>query len=202
MAMSILSQSESLTRLVEKCRKGDQQAWSELVDRFQRLVYSTARRYGLADDDCADVFQSTFTALYQSLDRITNPETLPKWLAVTAAREGLRLRRMTSITTLDDMALDEVIASEEATAESDAIAALGQEALWNAVDRLPQRCRELLRSLYGPREISYEEISENLGIPMGSIGPTRARCLERLRKALSQDDFFEAYVSPARPNRS
>lgn len=184
----------NLVKLLQRVRSGDQRAWNELVESFQRLVYSIPRRMGLSEEDSADVFQTTFLALYRNLDRIEDPRTLPKWLSVTASRESLRVKRISSrTTTLSDDApsLDEILVSEEASAESNAIAATQNEQVNKALDGLQERCRELLRMLYSEDDISYEDISSQLGIPIGSIGPTRARCLEKLRKNLEGGGFFE-----------
>src|SRR5438045_3013413 len=94
--MKLLGQTDDLEDLVRRCLQRDQHAWSRLVDRFQNLVYSIARRYGLNDDDSADVFQTTFQALLRSLDRIESAKTIPRWLAVTASRESLRVKRLSS----------------------------------------------------------------------------------------------------------
>lgn len=178
--------------LLEKCRKGDYKAWSNLVDAFQRLVYSIPRRMGLSEDDSADVFQATFLALYRNLDRIENAVTLPKWLSVTASREALRLKRIGSVTQAEgDRNLDEIVADEEASAETNAVAATQSEELWKQVDRMDGRCRDLIRSLYSGEGMPYEEVSSKLRVPLGAIGPTRSRCLEKLRKLLEAGEFFK-----------
>lgn len=189
--MTLLSEPDKLDRLLQKCRKGDQKAWSEIVDGFQRLVYSIPKRMGLSDDEAGDVFQITFTALYRYLDRIESAQTLPKWLSVTASREAIRIKRMRSPSIdLGDMTLDEIVADEEQSAERTAVDAEQSESLWQGVGDLDPRCKELLTSLYA-NELSYTEISENVGIPIGAIGPTRSRCLEKLRKILTKKGFFE-----------
>jgi RNA polymerase sigma factor (sigma-70 family) len=192
--MQILLKEDDLDRLIERCRRSDSEAWAALVDRFQALVYSVPRRYGLGPDDAADVFQTTFQSLLRSLDRIESAKALAKWLAVTAARESMRLRRIAGRTTNPedyDMALDEVVASEEASAEETAVAS--EEALMvrEAVAKMPAKCRDLLQILYLEGDVPYTEVSERLGMPVGAIGPTRARCLEKLRGSLLKNGFFE-----------
>src|SRR5699024_5381877 len=97
--MRLVADTTDLEILVAKCRRKDSRAWGQFVEQFQNLVYSIPRRYGLSSDDCNDVFQSTFQALVNHLDRIESPATLPRWLAVTASRESLRIIRISKKTT-------------------------------------------------------------------------------------------------------
>lgn len=190
--MRLVAETTDLEILVAKCRRKDSRAWGQLVEQFQNLVYSIPRRYGLSNDDCNDVFQSTFQALVNHLDRIENPATLPKWLAVTASRESLRIIRISKKTTnLEefDMTLDTLVASEEDSAEENAIAAERADLVRQAVAELPDRCRQLISMLYLADETSYDEISEKLKMPLGAIGPTRARCLDKVRKILEREKF-------------
>lgn len=179
-------------RLVERCCNGDARAWDRLVEKYRMLVFSVPRRMGLGEDDSSDVFQQVFLALYQNVDRIVDGGSVPRWLAVTASRETIRLIRARSKAPVGgDDALDEIVASEEATAEEEALRASDAEALWHAVGRLGGRCEPLLRMLFQEQDTSYEQLSMSLGIPVGAIGPTRARCLEKLRKLLEKEGFFE-----------
>jgi RNA polymerase sigma factor (sigma-70 family) len=145
-------------------------------------------------DDCADVFQATFLALSNSLDRIEHAVALPKWLSVTASREALRLRRMNyksrGDASFDDLDLDTLVASEDQAVDEAASQALDVEAIRAGLARLPDRCRELLDLLFQNEEPSYQEVSDRLGIPVGAIGPTRSRCLQKLRKVLASVGFF------------
>lgn len=178
------SGSDDLTLWLERAQRGDHRAWGQIVDRFQNLVYSVARRTGLNSDDAGDVFQATFLALYRNLDRIERAESLPKWLSVAAARESLRVKR-TSAKYADEnelsVPLDQLVADEDASAEEMALQAEDADFWRRSVELLGGRCQQLLSALYF-EERSYEAIVETLGIPMGAIGPTRARCLEKLRK--------------------
>ncbi len=185
---------DDLERLFAKCRQGDPDAWGKLVERFQGMVYSVPRRHGLGPEDCADVFQATFQSLYRNLDRIDTALGLPRWLGQTAARESLRVRRISARSTSTEelsKTLDEILVAEEATAEQEAIAAAESESLRQAVESLPPRCRQLIAMLYLQGDVPYLEVAERLRMPVGSIGPTRARCLEKLRKLLGHDGFFE-----------
>jgi RNA polymerase sigma factor (sigma-70 family) len=164
-----------------------------LVDRFSGLVYSIAKRYHLSSEDASDVFQSTFQALHAGLDRIDQPEGLPNWLAVTASRIALRISRIKSTVPLEtpDRGLTEVLATEEKNAEEEAIRACESTLIREAVQDLGGRCGPLLSMLYLQDDVSYQAASEATGIPVGAIGPTRTRCLDKLRKALEKVGFFE-----------
>jgi RNA polymerase sigma factor (sigma-70 family) len=163
------------------------------VDRFQGLVYSTARRYGLGEDDAGDVFQTTFQSLVRSLDRIESGQALPRWLAVTASREALRIRRIKGRTSDFEsvgVTLDEIVAREEADAEESSIAMERAFRLREALGEITGRCKQLLELLY-MEEVPYTEISEKMGMPVGAIGPTRGRCMEKLKAVLAKRGFFE-----------
>ncbi len=170
-----------LEQLVARCRKGDSRAWDQVIERFKRLVYSIARRSGLSEDDAGDVFQSTFVALYRHLDRIESAATLPKWISTTASRESIRISRQNARTQPHDATLEEVVASEDEAVDAIAIDAVQAEDWRNAIQKLGGRCAQLLGALYFDDK-TYDVIVAELGIPMGAIGPTRARCLDKLRK--------------------
>lgn len=193
-----------LEPLVAKCLRGDERAWRALVERTQSLVYSVPRRLGLDADDCADVFQATYVALYRSLDRIESAVTIPKWLAVAASREShriLRARSARSAASLsDDRSLEDVLADENRDVEAQVTDALEADHVRRAVARLQQKCRELLSALYYEAESSYQEIATRLGIAIGSIGPMRARCLDRLRSILAKEKFFEGLYQAEPPS--
>ncbi len=182
-----------LTRLVRRCHAGDARAWDALVERFSGLVYSIARRAGLNNDDAADVTQSTFLTLYKNLDRIDNPDALGGWLSVTASREAFRVKRVSQkYVTIDDESrgLDELLADEQNAADEVAEFSVSVEVVTQAISDLREKCRQLLSALYLEDEPSYQDISQRLGIPIGSIGPTRARCIESLRALLAKAGFF------------
>lgn len=182
--------------LIERCRKGDQAAWARLVESFQSLVYSIPKRMGLQDTDSADVFQATFLALYQNLDRIESGQALPKWLAVTASREALRVKRLSKRGSGDPLeSLENVLSTEETWVEEEAARAVDAETVRRAIQKLPGRCVELIRALFYEGQESYSNIAARLGLPTGSLGPTRARCLEKLRKVLTEWGFFGEDVS-------
>jgi RNA polymerase sigma factor (sigma-70 family) len=182
--------SRDLETLVKKCREGDVDAWATLVSRFQSLVYSIPIKHGLNSDDAADVFQQTFQALHSHLDKIRVDATLPKWLAVTAARESLKvIRARERVLDPGDASLEQVVDTEERNAEESAVLSWQADELRSALGRMPSRCRDLLTLLYF-EDLAYDEIMTRTGMPMGAIGPTRARCLEKLRKSLEDGGFF------------
>jgi RNA polymerase sigma factor (sigma-70 family) len=191
-----------LARLVRRSIAGDSTAWDALVERFAGLVYSVAKRAGLSNDDAEDVAQTTFITLYRRLGNIEQPDALAGWLSVTAAREALRTRRNSQkYVTLgeEDRTLDEVLAAEDAAADEIADLSISVEKVTGALSQLRQKCRELLSALYLEDQPSYQDISDRLGIPIGSIGPTRARCIESLRNLLKKSGYFDQADVSAEP---
>jgi RNA polymerase sigma factor (sigma-70 family) len=172
-----------LADVVRGAAAGDQQAWNQLVDRFSNLLWSITSAYRLSQADAADVLQTTWLRLLEHLDSVREPERVGSWLATTARRECLRVLRRTSrvLPTDDDLRL-----SPEPDPTPDPEAALLQaerhQQLREALALLPEHSQRLLR--IAASGASYEEIAAALGMPIGSIGPTRARCLERLRRHL------------------
>ena len=170
-----------LTDLIQRAADGDQAAWDEIVERFSGLVWSTARAHRLTQAEAADVAQTTWLRLIENLDRIHDPERLGGWLATTARRECLRhIRLRGREVMIDDDSYFEAPADE--TADSTLITQERDGALRRGFARLSERCQALLRMLAAPESPSYEEIGAALDMPIGAIGPTRARCLEKLRR--------------------
>lgn len=180
--------------LLARCKNGDAAAWEALVRRYQRLVYAIVRRVGLDEHAAADVFQTVFMRLMEHLPRLTQLDRLQAWIVTTAKREALLQRkrgsRHISMTRSDqddehdgDAAVWDV--ADDALLPEDALAELqAQNQVRNAMDMLDPRCRELLTLLYAQDDdkIAYDEVAMRLGMPVGSVGPTRARCLGKLRK--------------------
>ncbi|HWF52225.1 MAG TPA: sigma-70 family RNA polymerase sigma factor [Solirubrobacteraceae bacterium] len=172
----------SVQELVRAASEGDASAWSTLVDRFEGLIWATSRAHRLSQADAADVTQTTWLRLVENLDRINDPERLGAWLATTARRECLRhLRLHGRELRVEDDSLFE--APSEDRAEDRLIVRERDDALRRAFARIGERCQALLRMLSAPDPPSYEEIGAALGMPIGAIGPTRARCLDKLRGA-------------------
>lgn len=179
-------------RLVLACRQGDEDAWETLVHRYQRFVYSIPRRAGLDSDLAADVFQQVFATLCEHLHRLEQPGRVKAWLGTTARRESWRVNRQFRAThPLPNVSDDEEdgvadIPDESFLPEDVLMQMEAQDRVRAAVDSLDERHRTLMLLLfYQPEPMSYAEIAETLGVSEGSIGPTRARCLQKLRKVLS-----------------
>lgn len=178
--------AQALEQLVPAAAAGDQAAWNELVERFQALVWATARSFRLSRADAADVAQTTWLRLVENLDRIREPERLAGWLATTARREALRHIRLHG----RELASDEADLFESPVDDPLEVALLTEErdtALWRAFAQLSERCQTLLRLLVSEDEPSYEAIGAALDMPIGAIGPTRMRCLEKLRSFVTLD---------------
>jgi RNA polymerase sigma factor (sigma-70 family) len=169
--------------LVRRAAGGDQPAWDGLVDEFGGLVWAVARAHRLADADAADVAQVTWMRLLENVARLNDPEHVGAWLATTARRECLRVLRAgrRDLPIGDDA--PEVASGEPAPAD-ELLATERDRMLRRALARLRDSDRTLLRMLMADPAPAYEEISAALRIPIGSIGPTRARALGRLRAEL------------------
>lgn len=174
---------ESAARLLARCAEGDQSAWGALVRSYAGLVYSIARRAGLPEHLCDDVAQDVFGTLAKHLGSIRDPASLTAWLVTTTRRATIRAGRSAArvraeplgeVADHSDAALDDAIANAEKA-----------HAVRAALSQLGGNCETLLRAMFFTRgDPDYREIARRLGIPVGSIGPTRARCLEKLAKIL------------------
>lgn len=186
-----------ISDLVSAAAKGDGASWDALVQRFGGLVWSVTRAYRLSPADAADVFQTTWLRLTEHLDRIEKPGQVGAWLATTARRESLRISRShsrmvpTDEATLVALGQSDDYSPEQAVLDAEAALLASERAasLWRAFGRLAKRCRDLLRVLMASPPPSYAEVAAALDIPVGSIGPTRARCLQRLREELADQDL-------------
>ncbi|MFN8493240.1 MAG: sigma-70 family RNA polymerase sigma factor [Caldilineaceae bacterium] len=190
---SLISEANN-TQLVQRCLQGDAGAWQQLVTRYARLVHSVPVRYGLTPTEVDDIGQEVFLALAQNLHQLEDPERLPAWLLTTARRLSWRTmqkRKQEQPATEGD--LSDVEWAHTAQSVTPIIPTINelltgwqhQEALRQAMQRLQERCQTLLTLIFlDASEPSYDEISERLGIPKGSIGPTRNRCLQQLRSIL------------------
>lgn len=166
--------------LLERCRHRDAAAWDELVARYERLIYSVALRNGVSAEDAADITQTTFVELIDSLDRIRDTDRLASWLMTVARRQAWRTRSAARRTQPSDDLLagvdDPFSDWGTLTVIHDALATLGGS------------CRQLLQALYFESdEPSYAEIAGRLNRSIGGIGPLRGRCLKRLREIIGED---------------
>lgn len=175
----------STQALLAAAAVGDQAAWDRLVGRFSRLVWSVARSFRLSDADAADVCQTTWLRLVEHLHSINDPERLAGWLATTARRESISVlrKRDREVPVFDGP--DEDDGDAEQDPERRMVAQDESRELWSAFDDLSERCRSLLRVLAVSPLDSYAQVAAALRMPVGSIGPTRARCLDRLRERLA-----------------
>lgn len=177
--------------LVTACIEGDHSAWEALITRYQRLIYSIPIRARLSQDDAADVFQSVCLKLYEKLPTIRDSERISSWLITTTTRESWRLsarNRRESVPAGggdDDDSFQKEIPATGPLADEERETLERQHEVRQAVEALPQRCRDLLTMLfYHKDELSYADIAGRMRMPVPSVGPTRARCLEKLRKLL------------------
>lgn len=167
--------------MIRAANDGDEAAWGAIVERFTGLVWAIARAHRLAPAEAGDVAQTTWLRLVENLDRIHDPERLGAWLATTARRECLRHIRLQAreFPTGDDAVFEQP--ADDRT-DQRLIARERNTALRRAFARISERCQALLRLLAAPEDLSYDEIAAALGMPIGAIGPTRARCLDQLRR--------------------
>lgn len=176
--------SDDLGIIVSRAAGGDADAWNELVQRYSGLVWAITRRCGLRHADAAEVSQTTWLRLVEHLDRIEQPEAIGGWLATTARRESIRMssRRAKETLVEDDETFQRIV--RESTPTDARIVGAERDALLHAAfDTLPDRAKRLLSMLYQDPPPSYVEVSAALHMPIGSIGPSRARALVRLRHA-------------------
>ena len=173
----------AVVALVRAAAAGEQSAWNALVDRFASTVWAIARAHRLSAADAADVSQTTWLRLLEHLGRIQQPERIGAWLATTARRESLHMLRMNGRQTPSGYDFD-VLPDVAAAVAPDRGLARSQNAqlVSTLVESLPVRSQLLLRLLSADSPLSYKDISEALCMPIGSIGPTRARALEQLRR--------------------
>ncbi|MEY2440628.1 MAG: hypothetical protein QOJ46_54 [bacterium] len=169
--------------LLQLAAAGDRDAWSTLVERYESLLWGIARSHRLDEPNASDVVQTTWLRLVEHIDSLRNPDAVAGWLATTARNECLRVLRHQSrqVPTQDDR-----IPAEAVPAVDDArlVAKERDAQLWRAFATISARCQALLRMLAIEPAPSYDEIGAALDMAVGSIGPTRGRCLKTLRRAL------------------
>ena len=165
------------SELIGRCIRGEEDAWATLVSRYQRLVYSVAWTLCPHADDASDVFQQVWMQLYQQLSDLRHVEALPAWLITVTRRQAFKL--------INSRRNSEPLDEETPDLKGQITQIALEHGLEQALDQLPDRCRTLIDLLYfSVDEPTYTEISQKLGMPVASIGPTRARCLDKLRKLL------------------
>ena len=187
--------------LVTCARDGDVRAWDALVERYAPLIWSICRKYRLDRADADDVGQSVWLHLVDQLGKIREPAALAGWLATTTRRECGRLVRASRGPHAVVYALDaeNMVDEQAAAAEQEVLAAERHAALREAVTELPPDCQRLVGMLTADPPVPYAEISARLGMPVGSIGPTRSRCLDKMRCHPALAALINAESSPPRP---
>lgn len=189
----------SVSELVEAASRGDQLAWDRLVDDHASLVWAVVRSHRLHGGDAEDAFQSTWLRLVENLGRLARPERLAAWLVTTARRECLRLLRRVG-TELPDVHVadraDDAAAPDPGPVEA-LLAREEQVAVLRAFQRLRPRCQDLLRLTVAASDPRYADVAAELDMPVGSVGPTRQRCLEHLRRLLDDDTGSDDTSGPA-----
>lgn len=174
--------------LVKFAALGDEDAWHQLVERFAPLVWTVARSHGLDHANAADVHQTTWLRLVENLDRLREPAAIAGWLVRTARHESLRVKRSANRERPTDEHDDNERAAENDTPESALLLDEERQAVYRAFGRLTEQCQRILRVTAMAPSTSYEEVAAELGVPRGSIGPTRGRCLRHLRRLLQGED--------------
>jgi RNA polymerase sigma factor (sigma-70 family) len=176
---------DDTTKLLKAATDGDEEAWRALIDRFSPLIWSVSRACRLSCTDAQDVHQFVWLTLTQHLNRIREPEALAGWLYKVARNESLRMAGQSARQVPTDTLIEEGTLDDATYADARALLEERNAQLWAAVDQLPPRCRSLLLALAAESQPRYADISSQFDMPIGSVGPTRLRCLERLRRILA-----------------
>jgi RNA polymerase sigma factor (sigma-70 family) len=177
--------SSGVAELVRRAAGGDMTAWDRLVDQYARLIWSITVEFKLADSDASDVAQTTWLRLLEHIDRIDYPDRVGSWLAATARNECLRslAARKRVVLGHEEVELQSTVAHGPEVDER-LLADERDQVVRDAMSRLPRRWQRLLEMLMADPPASYADISDELELPIGSIGPTRGRCLARMRVLL------------------
>ncbi len=178
------------TRLVKECLAGNEEAWSALVEKYKRLIYSIPVKYGLPRQEAADVFQATCMELLARLPDLREPRALPKWLMQVAHHECYRAKRLQQRVISRDAEPGLPEPETPAIAETLVRQTEEEQNLREAMAALAPRCRHLIEMLFFEIPARpYNKVAEELGLAVGSIGFTRQQCIERLRRALEERGF-------------
>jgi RNA polymerase sigma factor (sigma-70 family) len=175
------------TRLVKECLAGNEEAWSLLIDKYKALIYSIPVKYGLSQPEAADVFQATCMELLVRLPELREPRALAKWLMQVAHHECHRMKRLNQRVVSRDAEPDLPEPETPAIAEGLVQQTQEEQLLREAMSILSPQCRRLVTLLFfeSPSR-PYAEVAEELGLAVGSIGFTRQKCIERLRRQLEE----------------
>ena len=186
-----MAEPGELTELLKAAASGHSAAWDTIVDRFSSLLWAVARSFRLNQDDAADVVQNTWLKLLDHLDSIKEPEALAGWLQTTARFEALSMlrRRGREHLVRDDDLAERVVDVESLDLDTALLSDERDAHLWRCFTQLSEQCQRLLRVLMATDRPSYAAVSESLGMPIGSIGPNRMRCLDKLRALAGRSDY-------------
>lgn len=176
-------------RLVRQCLDGDEDAWNKLVDRYKGLIYSVPVKYRFSPEDAADIFQSVCVELFTHLARLKKIQSLRSWLVTVALHKCLhwqkQRRRLIEFDALDRFTAEAMAAAPDVLSE-----VRREQAVRDAMERLPLRCAELIRMLFFEQPpLPYDEVAKRLGLAVGSIGFVRGRCLRKLETILRELDL-------------
>lgn len=192
--------TREMTGLVAAATAGDERAWERLIGEFTPLVRGIARRHRLSATDQDEVLQRTWIALVRYIGRLQNPACISGWLATTAGRESLRViadsRRLVLV---DELPAGSAV--DEADAEAGLLEAERRDAVRAVAGELSERQRTLVETLTAEPQLSYEQVGARLGMPVGSVGPTRQRCVERMRRDPRIASLSDDQVLPGHPTR-
>jgi RNA polymerase sigma factor (sigma-70 family) len=174
-----------VAQLVKRAANGDRWAWERLIDQYSRLIWAITRDFKLLDSDAADVAQATWLRLFEHIHTLRSPDRVGSWLAATARNECLRsLAARKKVVLGHEEAVLETVAAIEPEVDERLLEAERAQIVREALSRLPGTWQRMLELLMADPPASYAEISDQLGLPVGSIGPTRRRCLARLQVML------------------
>jgi RNA polymerase sigma factor (sigma-70 family) len=177
--------------IFELFRAGHAEAMAELVSLLTPILWHTVRGQRLDATTTEDVLQTTWLALIRKADSIDDPRSVLQWMIVTARREAWRVSRGQAKTTPQELDDDDFVSAESDSPEGLALRTATERVLWSHIATLPDRCRQLLRVIAFADRPDYAELARSLGMPIGSIGPTRGRCLAKLRVSLTTDPRWE-----------
>jgi len=193
--MSVSSAGDTLAvragTLFEQFREGDEAKMADLIGLLTPILWHTVRSQNIDATSAEDVLQTTWLALVRSAGSITDSRAVLQWLIVAARREAWRAAKVVRRAEVTEIEPDAVVAPAEHGPESSVVRESGNDLLWTHIGRLPERCRQLLRVIAFADRPDYASVAEALGMPVGSIGPTRGRCLAKLRAQLTDDPQWE-----------
>ena len=173
--------TEDTTALVQRCREGDERAWSALVRRYGDLVFSTAHSCGLGADDALEVHQQVWVELYRSLLRLRDAQALPRWLIVTTQRLSIK-HAMRSKRFVGEVSVE--LADPRERPDDRLLGLENRQMVEQALIQLDERCEKVLRMFFHDENTSYRKVADELGIKEDSVGSVRTRCLRRMREIL------------------